>query len=276
MSVKKDLPDRRYVEVEIEVPGTPEQVWQTIATGPGISSWFVPTQVDERVGGSVVSNFGPGMESVATVTEWSPPARFAAESADLGPEAPKVATEWIVEARSGSTCIVRVVHSLFTDSDTWDNSLESWEGGWPGFFKLLKLVLTHFPGRPCSAFRLMGMAPGPEADAWKTLTDALGITGAELGQRVKAKAGAPPIAGVVERVGVEKFPSICVVRIDEPAPGIVSMFAMSMGGSILVPMDVFLYGDEAAAVAAREEPVWREWLTKLFPPPGESATVAGG
>ena len=50
MSVKKDASGRRSVQVEVEVPGTPEEVWQAIATGPGISSWFVPTEVEERDG----------------------------------------------------------------------------------------------------------------------------------------------------------------------------------------------------------------------------------
>ena len=44
MSVKKDAFGRRSVTVEVEVPGTPEEVWQAIATGPGVSSWFVPTE----------------------------------------------------------------------------------------------------------------------------------------------------------------------------------------------------------------------------------------
>ena len=30
----------RLVDVQIEVPGTPEQVWEAIATGPGIACWF--------------------------------------------------------------------------------------------------------------------------------------------------------------------------------------------------------------------------------------------
>jgi hypothetical protein len=42
MSVKKEASGRRSVELEIEVPGTPEEVWQAIATAPGISSWKVP------------------------------------------------------------------------------------------------------------------------------------------------------------------------------------------------------------------------------------------
>ena len=101
MSLQKEPSGRRSVQVEVEVPGTPEQVWQAIATGPGISSWFVPSEVEGRVEGAIVGHFGPGLDSVATVTAWQPPHRFAAESGDLGPNAPTLATEWIVEARLG-------------------------------------------------------------------------------------------------------------------------------------------------------------------------------
>jgi uncharacterized protein YndB with AHSA1/START domain len=138
MSIKKEPSGRRSIAVEAEVPGTPEEVWQAIATGPGISSWFVPTEVEGRVGGAIVSHFGPGMDSTATVTAWEPPHRFAADSPDLGPNAPNLATEWIVEARSGGTCVVRVVHSLFASTDDWDGQLESVESGWPGFFVALR------------------------------------------------------------------------------------------------------------------------------------------
>ena len=41
MGVKEEASGLRSVQVEIEVAGTPEEVWQAIATGPGISSWFV-------------------------------------------------------------------------------------------------------------------------------------------------------------------------------------------------------------------------------------------
>src|SRR4029077_13040761 len=97
MSVKKEPSGRRSIQVEVEVPGTPEDVWQAIATGPGVSSWFVPTEF--RDDGTIVACFGPGMDSSATVTAWDPPHRFAADSGDLGADAPLMATEWIVEAR---------------------------------------------------------------------------------------------------------------------------------------------------------------------------------
>ncbi len=62
MPVKKDASGHRSVQAEVEVPGTPEEVWEAIATGPGISSWFVPTEVEQREGGIITANFGPGMD----------------------------------------------------------------------------------------------------------------------------------------------------------------------------------------------------------------------
>ena len=154
MSVKKEPSGRRSVQVEVEVPGTPEEVWRAIATCQGISSWFVPTRSEERAGGQEVSNFGPGMDSSSTITSWEPPRRFVTEGVMGAPGSPTVATEWTVEARSGGTCIVRVVHSLFASTDDWDDQLDSLEQGWPAIFRILRrylaLSLIHIsePTRP--------------------------------------------------------------------------------------------------------------------------------
>ena len=80
MTVRRDKSGRRSVQVETLVPGTPEEVWAAIATGPGISAWFCPSEVEERVGGSVRCHIGPGMETDAAVTAWDPPRRLAADS----------------------------------------------------------------------------------------------------------------------------------------------------------------------------------------------------
>ena len=53
MSIKHDPSGHRSIQAEAEVPGSPEEVWEAIATGPGISSWFYPTDVEERVGGTL-------------------------------------------------------------------------------------------------------------------------------------------------------------------------------------------------------------------------------
>lgn len=263
MPVKKDPSGRRSVEAEVEVPGTPEEVWRAIATGPGISSWFVPSTSEERVGGTAVCNFGPGMESVATIKTWNPPHSFVAETVE---EPGPVATEWIVEARSGGTCIVRVVHSWFASADDWDKQFEGHEAGWRDFFRILRLYLTHFRGQNCSAFQLMGMAPEPKSTAWAALMDALGFAGASLGARLDAAAGVPPMGGLVERVGEEAYPEELLLRLNKPGPGLAHLFAMPMGGQVFLSIRLFLYGGQAVAVVARDEPLWRVWMNERFPP----------
>jgi hypothetical protein len=63
--------------------GTPEEAWRAIATGPGMSSWFVPSTSDERVGGTAKNNLGPGMESIAWIKKWNPPQSFVAETQEV-------------------------------------------------------------------------------------------------------------------------------------------------------------------------------------------------
>lgn len=268
MSVHKDPSGRRSVQIEVVVPGTPEQVWQAIASGPGISSWFVPTKFETNERGEpvrVLSNFGPGMESVATVTSWDAPHTFTADSADLGPTAPTIATEWTVEARGDGTCTVRVVHSLFASGDDWDGQLEGWEGGWPGFFRLLRLYLTRFPGQTGSAFPFMGAYAGTKEEAWAALTRALGFGPIARGERVAASAHLPPLAGVVERAGEAPHAEELLLALDRPAPGIAHFFAMPMGGQVILSVRFYLYGPGAAAVVERDEPRWKAWMAETFP-----------
>src|SRR5262245_22321095 len=82
MPLKKEANGRRSIQVEVEVPGTPEDVWAAIATGPGITAWFVPTEMEPGPGGvpaKMTLHFGPGMDSVATITGYDAPRRLTAE-----------------------------------------------------------------------------------------------------------------------------------------------------------------------------------------------------
>src|SRR5438045_9740000 len=96
MSVKKEANGRRSVQVEFEAPGTPEEVWRALATGPGISSWFVPTEIEERDGKPVAVqyHFGPGVEIRSVVTACDRPRKFAQAAAGGQPDSPQGATEW--------------------------------------------------------------------------------------------------------------------------------------------------------------------------------------
>jgi uncharacterized protein YndB with AHSA1/START domain len=271
MSVKKEASGRRSVQVEVEVPGTPEEVWQAIATGPGISSWFVPTEFEMRDGKPVAVklDFGPGMESSSAVTAWDPPRRFAAEAPGWAPGSPIIADEWTVEARAGGTCIVRVVHSLFASTDDWDNQLEGTESGWPGFFRILRIYLTYFRGQRSAMMQWMAPAAGTEAEAWEALTAALGLKGASPGQRWTAPAGVPPLSGVVEHVS--QSPYNALVRLEKPGPGTAALGAVNFGGQSMVTLNFYSYGDQAATTVARETPLWQAWIEERFPTPSETS-----
>jgi uncharacterized protein YndB with AHSA1/START domain len=264
MPVKRDESGRRYVQAEVEVPGTPEQVWDAIATGHGISSWFVPTEMDGREGGKIVMHFSPDgtMDAVATITEWNAPHRLTAKGQDV-PGGPEIATEWIVETRSGGTCAVRVVHSWFASSDDWDNQFEGHEQGWVAFFRILRLYLEHFAGQPSAMFQVMGESNDQAPAAWGMLVGSLGIASASEGQRVTSSGSAPPVVGRAVRVGAAEHPEL-LLHLNAPAPGIAHMFALPMGGKTYLPMRMFLYGDRAAEVARREEAQWQQWMASAF------------
>jgi uncharacterized protein YndB with AHSA1/START domain len=263
MTVKKDASGRRSVEASVEVPGTPEEVWQAIATGPGISSWFVPSEVEEREGGRAVSHFAPGdsMDSVGTVTAWQPPHRFVVDTVE-GPLT--VASEWTVEARDGGTCVVRVVHSWFASTDDWDGQYEMAEAGWPAFFRILRAYLTHFRGRTGASFQLMGISEEPLQAAWRALIEPLGLGDAEVGARMRSPAGAPALDGTVDGAGIPDHPER-LVRLDAPAPGLAHLFPLPMG-KVYLCVRLYLYGPDAAATVARVEPEWQAWMAARFPP----------
>jgi hypothetical protein len=232
-------------------------VWAAIATGPGISSWFVPSTVEEREGGKAAADFGPGMESAGTIKIWDPPNRYVVES----PEGPgPVATEWIVEARAGGTCVVRVVHRWFASGDDWDHEFEGHAHGWRSFFGILRLYLTHFRGQPSATMQVMGTSAEPMTKAWRALLDGLGCAETAAGEQREASSGAPPFGGVVERVG-DGHPEL-LMRLDKPAPGIAHLFAMSMGGQVILPLRLYLFGKDARDVVARDQPSWVRWMSQ--------------
>ena len=189
------MSDSRSIDLSVEVPGTPEEVWETIATGPGITSWFIPMEIDGRVGGEVTMDFGDfGMEK-ATVTAWEPPSRVVFES---GGERP-LAYEWLVEARDGGTCVVRLVNSGFGAGEEWDADFDGMTGGWKIFLESLRLQLTHFRGRRARLVIPTVMLAGPNQVAWSQLCEAVGI-GEDLstGDRLATRGdGVPELAGTV-------------------------------------------------------------------------------
>lgn len=266
MPIKKDGAGKRWVEMEFSTPGTPEQVWHALATGPGNSAWFTKATIEERVGGALVFDMGAHGVSRGEVTAWEPPVRFGYVEREWAEGAPPVATEITVTPRAGGKCTVRMVHSLFTTSDEWDDQMEGFESGWPVFFDILRLYLEHFPGQYAALFQAMQTLDGSGLDVWKRLVGPLGLADASPGERRVTPAPPERCAGVVERVQQTPTQRGVILRLESPAPGIALIGTYDMGGKAVASVTIYFYGEDADAQAAAAAPKWQAWLSEALAP----------
>jgi uncharacterized protein YndB with AHSA1/START domain len=237
----------RVIDLSVEVPGSPEEVWRAIATGPGITSWFVPHEVDEGEGGGVRMDFGAGFgEESARVAAWEPPHRLLLQ----GNGERALAYEWLVEARAGGSCIVRLVSTGFGPGEDWDAEYHGMSEGWRLFLENLRLHLTHFPGQRARAVIPTRTVSGTRDSAFEAVCAALGVS-ADLaaGDRLEAStAGGPPLAG-----------RVYVVVLDDPAPGTAILSAELAGDQVALSLWLYLYGPDASGLPD----AWSPFLTAL-------------
>jgi uncharacterized protein YndB with AHSA1/START domain len=252
----------RVIDLSVEVPGTPEQVWDAIATGPGITSWFVPNEVEGRPGGAVRTDFGPGFgEVTGTVTAWEPPERVVFEGE--GDQA--LAHEWLVTARDGSSCVVRLVVSGFGSGADWDAQYDGLSGGWQIFMHNLRLYLTHFAGQHGRAIIPARVTTGQKDSAFSRLCAALGVPDdLREGDRLRAAGpGVPALSGTVESVGVADTTRTYFLLIEDPAPGTAFLTAEGTEDAVMVSFFLYLFGETGAVV--KDE--WTALLADRFPSP---------
>ncbi len=254
----------RTIDLSIEVPGTPEEVWRAIATGPGISSWYVPHEVEERAGGVARAWFGPGpeMQVDGRVAAWEPPHRVVF---DDGQDTGGLAFEWLVEARDGGLCTVRLVNTGFGDGGEWDDQYDALQEGWTLFLLNLRLHLEHFRGRQAAAALPTGMWSVDPQAAWDTFTGALGIPATlAVGDRLDLDGGdGAHLAGTVVDVTERRL----ALLVDEPAPGTGFVVAEGDGPGCGLSVWAYLYGDHRDTLAADVGAAWQRWLTAQTPTP---------
>ena len=252
----------RVIDLSVEVPGTPEQVWEAIATGPGITSWFIPHEVEGREGGAVGMDFGPGIgEVTATVTAWEPSRRVVFE----GEGDRALAHEWLVEARDGGSCVVRLVVSGFGPGADWDAEYDGLSSGWQIFLHNLRLYLTHFAGQHGRAIIPARVTAGPKDAAFSRLCAALGLPDdLHEGDRLQAAGpGVPALTGTVDRVGVTDATQTYFLLVEDPAPGTAFLTAEGTDEAVAISFYLYLFGETGAAV--KDE--WTALLADRFPPP---------
>lgn len=259
MSTTPNVPYR--LEFSVELPGTPEQVWEAIATAKGMSAWFGPTELEEREGGALRFVMGPDMDSTGRVTEWDPPRRIAYEedwAALMGKDPDELSpltSEFVVEARSGGTCVVRVTSSGFGVGAAWESQWWDTLGpDWMPFFDNLRLYLMHFRGQEVTHMDASTIHPGTAEGLWSVVERALDL-GAE-GEPVEARGA----SGVLEKRGDRH----AIVRLTAPVPGVLNAYTYPADdGKAMAGVRAYLFADDAADYVRREAPAWQAWLAGL-------------
>src|ERR1044071_2357430 len=94
------------VSIETTINASPEEVWQAIATGPGLDSWFMGrNEVEPREGGTATMAMGDMFTAESTVVAWDPPRRIKTESA-AAEDGSFMAMEYLVEGRGQGRRVV--------------------------------------------------------------------------------------------------------------------------------------------------------------------------
>lgn len=238
---------------EITVDATPEQVWDAIATGPGIDSWFMGrNEVEPREGGAARMIVGDMFTAESTVTAWEPPRRFAYRS-DEAPDGSFHAFEFLIEGRDGGSTVVRLVHSGFIGSDDWESEYDALRKGDPMYLRTLGQYLTYFPGRVATPVTAWGPQQADEERVWDGLKRGLDLSGTvnENDPAQFALPGAAPVQGIVDSV---LYPSFLGMRTNDGLYRFVGR-----NGEVGVGHHIFADVDQKEA-----EQAWQSWLTQTF------------
>lgn len=264
-----DDPSARLSRNEIEVPGTPDEVWQAIATGEGHAAWLFPAEIEPREGGAMTIHREPYSDDAnATVTAWEPPHRFAFEEPIPTPDGAStqpLTTEFLVEAKDGGSCVVRVVNGFYRDGEGWEDLVEGAGEGWRMSLTVLRTYLTHFAGQRATHVDVLveiGRPASDRARASAVLMHQLGLSGLVAGDPFRTPAGLPDLAGTVEHISS----GYVLLRAAEPYPALyaISCFPMAENAPLSVNLLARLYGTPAD-IAERARANWTSWLVSVRP-----------
>ncbi|MCC8248011.1 SRPBCC family protein [Saccharothrix luteola] len=173
---------------EVELDGvTPEQVWEAIATGPGIDSWFMGANEVEP--GAVVRQAFGEYEPTHRITAWEP-GKHLAYGGEEEPDGRFVAYEFLVEGRERGSTVLRMVASGFLPGDDWEDEFEAMTAGGEMFWQTLVTYLRHFAGRTARPVTVVGPPVADWPATWQRLGRKLGLDRApQTGDRVDLDDG---------------------------------------------------------------------------------------
>jgi uncharacterized protein YndB with AHSA1/START domain len=254
---------RFEITQDLEVGATPEAVWEAIATGRGMDSWFMgQSEVEPREGGRARWSIG-GYTEESTVSTWDPPRRFVNTGTE-GPDGAFHRFDYRIEDRGSGRTAIRYVHSGMLGGD-WEAEYEAMSEGDPMYFQKLVEYITHFSGRFATPIDSQGPDVEGREHAMSVFRTGLGIPDeVKEGDPVRlTPEGFPPIDGVVDCVSQ----SFLGVRSDNA----LYRFIYGFTGNVMVGHHLFAEGVDQA----QTEAAWTSWMNRLFGPSAGDGAAAG-
>jgi hypothetical protein len=238
---------RFEISREVELPGTPEAVFQAVATGEGNASWLFPAEIGPGVG---AETSGGGK-----VMAWDPPRHFSVRVD--GPDGWFNQLEFRIEAH-GSGAILRYVHSGVLEEANWDDQHDAAGSHTDFYLHTLGEYLAHFSPRTATYVGggpggLMGPPASMAPDAFTRLQRALGVPeNATTGDHVRLAHD--DVDGVID-YRTEHFLG---VRTNE---ALYRFFGRNaFGGPVGMSIHHFGQGIDADATGAS----WTAWLESIY------------
>lgn len=245
------MPHEFEVNEEITLDATPEQVWEAIATGPGIDSWFMGHSEIEPGEGGATSFSMFGQTEPGRVTAWEPGRRFAYRSDEKNGEF--MAFEYLLEGREGGSTVLRFAHHGFLGDDGWEEQYDALKVGDRKYLEKLAAYVKHFPGRTAVHNLFL---PGPQVPdasrALRAFTAAFDLSELKEGAEARTRVGPSSAQGTVTHADERG----CLIV--QTTDGIYML--MHGMGAVFVAFHCF----NPALNPAEIDEAWQSWLEKTF------------
>jgi uncharacterized protein YndB with AHSA1/START domain len=245
----------RRLEREVALNATPEQVWETISSGPGMSIWFVPHEMRD---GEAEADFGDGNTQGGQVLEWEQGRRvvYGAAGAESAEQA-GFALEFVVEGRDKGSTVLRLVQSGMFDGDDWESEYENFGKGWDLYLHNLAEYFNHFAGLPVvNIVTAIATELGGD-EVWARFDRALGVDAVvAVGDTTRLEPeGVGPVVGVVD----VRERGVLGAR---TANGFHRFQGLGADGHGMVHTAHYFYGVDVDRVRMTRD--WQSWLERLF------------
>ena len=231
----------RAHETRVTIDTPIEEVWAALTEAGILTRWFAPqAEIVPGAGGSFDLRWDDAYRWKSDIEVWEPDAHL--RLGGLSPAGPqRLFQDFYLTTENGQT-VLRLVHSGFGDSASWDQEYEGTLGGWPCVFFCLKHMLERHRRSATHNFSVSGPAPG--------------LTRKQALDRLE-QFFPVPLVGALER----RFERVSVL------PGwhdsLFSRAVEMRPGGPFYWSQVILY-DFDPAESARIEAEWREKLKKEF------------